>query len=212
MSPAPAWVPPSAGIDTTNACYGGTAALLNTVAWVESSSWDGRYGLVLAGDIAVYGTPVARPTGGAGIVAMLVGPDAALVLEPHCRASHMEHAYDFYKPDFSSEYPTVDGKLSNACYLRAVDACYTRFCAKVEKRAESGAGRFTLASADYLVFHTPYVKLVQKSVARLVENNADKARLRGGLGWGGVGKTREGGGGGDGKELDGEGKPCRLIG
>jgi hydroxymethylglutaryl-CoA synthase len=157
------------GIDTTNACYGGTAALLNTVAWVESSSWDGRYGLVLAGDIAVYGTVVARPTGGAGIVAMLVGPDAPLVLEPLCRASHMEHAYDFYKPDFGSEYPTVDGKLSNACYLRAVDMCYTRFCAKVEKHSQvPGGGRFTVQHADFFVFHTPYVKLVQKSVARLV--------------------------------------------
>lgn len=30
------------GIDTTNACYGGTAALFNAVNWVESSSWDGK--------------------------------------------------------------------------------------------------------------------------------------------------------------------------
>ena len=31
------------GVTSTNACYGGTAALLNSVAWVESSAWDGRY-------------------------------------------------------------------------------------------------------------------------------------------------------------------------
>jgi hydroxymethylglutaryl-CoA synthase len=30
------------GADSTNACYGGTAALLNSLAWVESSQWDGR--------------------------------------------------------------------------------------------------------------------------------------------------------------------------
>lgn len=30
------------GIDTTNACYGGTQALFNAVSWVESSSWDGE--------------------------------------------------------------------------------------------------------------------------------------------------------------------------
>jgi len=30
------------GIDTTNACYGGTAALFNSVNWIESSSWDGK--------------------------------------------------------------------------------------------------------------------------------------------------------------------------
>lgn len=32
------------GIDTTNACYGGTASLFNAAAWVESSAWDGTCG------------------------------------------------------------------------------------------------------------------------------------------------------------------------
>lgn len=31
------------GVDTTNACYGGTAALFNAVNWIESSAWDGNY-------------------------------------------------------------------------------------------------------------------------------------------------------------------------
>ena len=31
------------GIDTTNACYGGTQALFNAISWVESSAWDGKY-------------------------------------------------------------------------------------------------------------------------------------------------------------------------
>ena len=30
------------GLDTTNACYGGTQALFNAVSWVESSAWDGK--------------------------------------------------------------------------------------------------------------------------------------------------------------------------
>ena len=30
------------GIDTTNACYGGTQAIFNSVSWVESSAWDGE--------------------------------------------------------------------------------------------------------------------------------------------------------------------------
>ena len=86
------------GIDSKNACYGGTAALLNTLAWVESSAWDGRYGIVVSGDIAVYEPGPARPTGGAGIVAMLIGPNAPLVVEGGVRGSHMEDVYDFYKP------------------------------------------------------------------------------------------------------------------
>nr|XP_013816215.1 PREDICTED: hydroxymethylglutaryl-CoA synthase, mitochondrial [Apteryx mantelli mantelli] len=72
------------GIDTTNACYGGTASLFNAADWVESSSWDGRYAVVVCGDIAVYATGNARPTGGAGAIAMLVGPNAPLALERVC--------------------------------------------------------------------------------------------------------------------------------
>jgi hydroxymethylglutaryl-CoA synthase len=52
------------GATVINACYGGTAALLNALAWVESSCWDGRYAIVVAGDIAVYADGPARPTGG----------------------------------------------------------------------------------------------------------------------------------------------------
>jgi len=70
------------GVDNKNACYGGTAALLNTVNWVESSSWDGRCGIVVMADIAIYGKGPARPTGGVGAVAMLVGPNAPLEIKP----------------------------------------------------------------------------------------------------------------------------------
>lgn len=34
------------GIDTTNACYGGTQALFNALAWIESSAWDGELALL----------------------------------------------------------------------------------------------------------------------------------------------------------------------
>lgn len=69
------------GIDSKNACYGGTAALFNAINWVESSSWDGRDAIVFAGDIAIYAEGSARPVGGAGSVAMLIGPNAPLVVE-----------------------------------------------------------------------------------------------------------------------------------
>jgi hydroxymethylglutaryl-CoA synthase len=42
----------------------------------------GRYAVVVAADIAVYARGSARPTGGAGAVAMLIGPDAPLVIDP----------------------------------------------------------------------------------------------------------------------------------
>lgn len=62
-----------------NACYGGTAALFNAVNWVESRAWDGRLALVVAADIAMYAAGPARPAGGCGAVALLVG-----MLSPLC--------------------------------------------------------------------------------------------------------------------------------
>ncbi|KAM7531228.1 hypothetical protein LguiB_034638 [Lonicera macranthoides] len=156
------------GVDSTNACYGGTAALFNCVNWVESSSWDGRYGLVVCTDSAVYAEGPARPTGGAAAIAMLIGPDAPIAFESKFRASHMSHVYDFYKPNLASEYPVVDGKLSQTCYLMALDSCYKRFCAKYEKLEGK---KFSMSDAEYFVFHSPYNKLVQKSFARLMFND-----------------------------------------
>ncbi|KAK2983943.1 hypothetical protein RJ640_018802 [Escallonia rubra] len=153
------------GVDSTNACYGGTAALFNCVNWVESSSWDGRYGLVVCTDSAVYAEGAARPTGGAAAIAMLIGPDAPIAFESKFRASYMSHVYDFYKPDLASEYPVVDGKLSQTCYLMALDSCYKIFCEKYQKLEGK---QFSMANAEYFVFHSPYNKLVQKSFARLM--------------------------------------------
>ncbi|GAY41276.1 hypothetical protein CUMW_058170 [Citrus unshiu] len=143
------------GVDSTNACYGGTAALFNCVNWVESASWDGRYGLVVCTDSAVYAEGPARPTGGAAAVAMLIGPDAPIAFESKLRGSHMSHAYDFYKPNLASEYPVVDGKLSQTCYLMALDSCYKYFCQKFEKLE---GRQFSMLDVDYFVFHSPYNK------------------------------------------------------
>ncbi|XP_076284474.1 hydroxymethylglutaryl-CoA synthase [Lasioglossum baleicum] len=156
------------GVDSTNACYGGTAALFNAVSWVESSAWDGRIALVVAADNAVYAPGAARPTGGAGAIAMVVGPDASIILDRGTRSSYMEHAYDFYKPDLNSEYPIVDGQLSIKCYLNAVDKCYQTYCDKVKKKYKEN---ISLDSFDAVLFHSPYGKLVQKSFARLAYND-----------------------------------------
>ena len=158
------------GIDTTNACYGGTAALFNAINWIESSSYDGRLALVVCGDIAVYAKGSARPTGGAGAIAMLIGPNAPLVFDRKVRSTYMKHAYDFYKPDLTSEFPVVDGKLSIQCYLSALDNCYRLYCEKYQKQ-NPGAKVIGLNQFDALVFHTPYCKLVQKSLGRVSLND-----------------------------------------
>jgi hydroxymethylglutaryl-CoA synthase len=173
------------GIDTVNACFGGTNAVFNAVNWVESSAWDGREAIVVAGDIALYKKGNARPTGGAGCVAMLIGPDAPVAFEPGLRGTHIEHAYDFYKPDLTSEYPYVDGQFSLQCYTKAVDKCYQAYNAReqtiksqqnghangngVHKEAESSTT--PIDRFDYMAFHAPTCKLVSKSYARMLYND-----------------------------------------
>lgn len=156
------------GVDTVNACYGGTSAVINAVNWIESSSWDGRDAIVVAGDIAIYSQGAARPTGGVGAVALLIGPDAPIVFDT-ARGSHMEHAYDFYKPDFTSEYPVVDGHFSLTCYTKSLDRAYNNYSKKVTKQQGKTVGLYD--HFDYSAFHVPTCKLVTKSFARVLYND-----------------------------------------
>lgn len=172
------------GIDSKNACYGSTAALFNAVNWVESTSWDGRNAIVVAGDIAIYAEGPARPAGGAGACAMLIGPNAPVVVEP-IHGNHMSNTYDFYKPRLDSEYPEVDGPVSVTTYISALDEAYSRFREKIAKakklhingHAGSMNGNsnakfgFSLEDIDYAVFHSPYGKQVQKALGRLYYND-----------------------------------------
>ncbi|TFK64028.1 hydroxymethylglutaryl-CoA synthase [Pluteus cervinus] len=169
-----------------NACDGSTAALFNAVNWIESSSWDGRYAIVFAGDIAIPAKGAARPVGGAGAVAMLIGPNAPLIIE-RARGSYMANTHDFYKPQLNSEYPEADEVGSVATYLTALDESYKayqrRYSANLladaqaefdaNLRDDKGDFRAPLPAVgpgdfDFAVFQSPYGKLVQKAHARLM--------------------------------------------
>jgi len=71
----------------------------------------------------------------------------------------------FYKPLHDKEYAVVDGKLSIKCYLRALDICFENYSKKFQNIHKK---QFSLNETDFLVFHSPYNNLVQKSVARLL--------------------------------------------
>jgi hydroxymethylglutaryl-CoA synthase len=96
----------------------------------------------------------------------------------------MAHAYDFYKPNLNSPYPVVDGQLSVQCYASALDTCYTQYCTKSQMNHESHSHTHTttltsrevnLSTFAAVLFHSPYVKLVQKSLARLYLNDLIRA-------------------------------------
>ena len=92
-----------------------------------------------------------------------------------------------------SEYPEVDGKMSQLCYLKALDDCYTRMMQKMENedinktnnkkkadnendktavksstRQNKNQAKFSFDHFDYFCFHSPYTKLVQKAFGRLL--------------------------------------------
>lgn len=156
------------GITSINACYGGTNALFNTLNWMESNAWDGRYGIVICADLAVYEKGPARATGGGGAVAMLIGPNAPVVIETSIRSTYMDNQYDFYKPDPTSEYPTVDGNLSQNSYITALERTYEGI---KKKSLNANKKDINVIDTNYFCFHAPYSKLVQKSFMKLYWND-----------------------------------------
>lgn len=148
------------GITCLNGCYGGIQALFNTVAWIQSAAWDGRLGIVVAADIAVYESGPARCTGGVGAIALLIGPGASLILDP-VRVSYMIHEYDFYKPNPISEYPEVDGPQTLTCYINSLEACYR------DLKRTQGIKRLE-DICQYVCFHAPFYRMVKKAFMKLI--------------------------------------------
>ncbi len=91
------------GVTTTNACYGGTNALINAINWINSSFYDGKYAIVIMADVAVYEKGNARATGGCGAIGILLGKNANIIIE-NVRSTYVNHMYDFYKPNPSRKH------------------------------------------------------------------------------------------------------------
>mmetsp|Transcript_25524 Transcript_25524/g.44552 ORF Transcript_25524/g.44552 Transcript_25524/m.44552 type:complete len:873 (+) Transcript_25524:131-2749(+) len=134
------------GVDMYNACYGGQAAHLCCLSWVESDRWDGRYAVPIATDISDAYTGYMF-TVGASCTASLIFPDAPLAHYSE-RCSCILHRFDFFKPiGWHHMGPVVDGKYSINAYMDAIDACYATLKKKMNDRA-------LLSISDYNVFHT----------------------------------------------------------
>ena len=159
------------GIDTYHACYGGTAAFFNTVAWCQGEAWDGRYGLVVCVDLAETDGK-HRFLQGAAAVAMLVGADGALVLEPE-RGTKSLHTWDFYKPvGWSEPFPVMpDGAATIDVYMSCLDGAQQSLA---KKTGDLGL----LGSTDYFVFHCTSVYLCKRAFQRLAQNEDPTLALR----------------------------------
>lgn len=120
--------------------------------------------ILVSTDIAVYPKGSARPTGGVGCIAMLIGPNAPVVFD-NVRSTFMDHSYDFYKPNPMVEYPTVDGHQSIEIYLNALRQSYKSF---KEKYLNVYGTDASYHDFSYFAFHTPFSKMVQKSYFALL--------------------------------------------
>eukprot|EP01128_Nolandella_sp_AFSM9_P010365 TRINITY_DN7144_c0_g1_i1.p1 TRINITY_DN7144_c0_g1~~TRINITY_DN7144_c0_g1_i1.p1 ORF type:complete len:3457 (+),score=854.03 TRINITY_DN7144_c0_g1_i1:70-10371(+) len=153
------------GVDCYNACYGGTAALFNSVAWIESSAHSaGKYAIVVAVDIADWDSE-HRFMNGAACVAMLVGPHAPLVLEKE-RFSYFEDEADFYKPINAKDggHPVMPkgGQHSVSCYERALEGCYKGLKSALDNRN-------LLSTSDYIAVHSTSVYLIKRAFRAMVK-------------------------------------------
>ncbi|TKR86942.1 hypothetical protein L596_011434 [Steinernema carpocapsae] len=153
------------GVDVKNACYGGTEALLTAIDWVRSNGFKNKWAIAVMSDIAVYEEGPARPTGGAGAIAILVGPNAPVV---YCPATgvYMANNNDFCKPlkPKNTEYPTVNGQTSVQAYVGALDECYKTM---KEEMKEYCSEDISLKSFYSVFFHSPFTRLVEKAFGRL---------------------------------------------
>ncbi|KAK5649162.1 hypothetical protein RI129_004054 [Pyrocoelia pectoralis] len=144
------------GLDIRSGCYGGTAALFNSVAWIESSVWNGRYAIVVAADIVASDEPTALPIGGAGAVAMLVGPNAPLVIDRGLRGTIMKHSSDSLQPKLTA----------SGSYMEALQHTYQLYREKTQKKTNC-ANVITMEDFDYLLFHAPNCTIPQRAIALL---------------------------------------------
>lgn len=96
--------------------------------------------IVIMADIANYETGAARCTGGAGAIAMLIGPNAPLVCTRSERVTHMEDTSDFYKPYHGkiTEYPRFNSDQTLDCYLRGLEKCLHAFIRQSRSRSREG--------------------------------------------------------------------------
>ncbi|MEM3857581.1 MAG: hydroxymethylglutaryl-CoA synthase, partial [Thermoprotei archaeon] len=155
------------GVDHVFACIGATYALENTLDWLRSGRANGKYGVVIATDIAEYDLGSdGEYTQGAGAVAMLVGANPRLIEMEPAVGTCTKHERDFYKP-LDRDTPVVDGKYSIAVYLDAMKTAYLNFVPEFVKLAsiQLKPGEAPSDYADYLAFHLPFPEMATQAAA-----------------------------------------------
>jgi hydroxymethylglutaryl-CoA synthase len=149
------------------ACYGGTAALMQAYDYLKSHPQ--RKVLVVATDIAKYGlNSGGEPTQGCGAVAMLISHNPRILALNNDNVFYSQDVYDFWRPT-GHDYPLVDGHLSNAVYIEHFNQVWQQ-ATKVNQTTAS----------DYaaLTFHLPYTKMGRKALNSVLPTFSEADQLR----------------------------------
>lgn len=173
-----------------HACYAGTAAMQMAVAWVRSAIAPGKRALVVTTDIGRrhFNDP-AELSVGAGAVALSISEHPRLfALEP-MRGYASRETYDTARPTADSEW--IDAPLSVASYLDLVDLAWESYRAVASRCAGAPAhhaqARRGMLNGDaisgdsisfsqhfaYIIYHTPFVSLIERAHQLLLETESE---------------------------------------
>ena len=158
------------------ACYSGVAGLQMALNTVAATSGSKTRALVIASDISrnvlepggdalSEDWSFAEPSGGAGAVAVLVGPDPQICqFDIGANGMHTYEVMDTCRPVPDSEAGDTD--LSLLAYLECCEMSFRDYQRRVEDVTYAG-------SFSYLAFHTPFggmVKGAHRQMMRRFEN------------------------------------------
>lgn len=159
--------------EVKQACYGGTAALMMAAHWLRSIGRVDARALVICSDAsrAHFGRPWEFILG-AGAVAMLIGPDpAVLALELDDRGYWSANVHDTFRPSARDEVGNAEGSLH--CYLDALEGAVDALLDRVDAA--------TLAGLAGLVYHVPFggmTRLAHRAMLRRLGRDASARAAR----------------------------------
>ena len=167
--------PAAATYEVKHACAGGTYALLAVLnalrAEHASTQEPSEVGIVGMSDISSYPAgSTAEITRGAGAVAVLLARQPALLeIDSGLVGVWGEDVDDFFRNP-RSPHPTVRGRYSVDCYIRALEGAYMNF---KERTLACGAlrrppGGHFLDNFDYVVLHAPFHSMPVKAMEDLL--------------------------------------------
>ena len=160
------------GYEQKFACVSGMERLLDTAAWFAAGWNQGKYGLVLATDVAKYNlTSREEPTQGAAAAALLIGSNPRLLeIIPGALGSAIRHEKGDFKKPGGRTIALVDGQKSYASYLSEMKEAWLNFISSIRKLSvlRPKQDESILDSFSRAVYHNPHKKMVMGAYASLL--------------------------------------------